>query len=108
MHETRQNNALIIFMIVIYPVTFRAKYWRTKSARIEFIIVFPYFHISIFLYFCISVFLYFCISVNYIIRKDRKDISMPTPRPPGVRCANVNEEQFVLAHNSLPKLVVYS
>jgi hypothetical protein len=36
------------------------------------------------------------------------DISMPTPRPPGVRCADVNEEQFVLAHNTLPKLVVYS
>ena len=36
------------------------------------------------------------------------DISMATPRPPGVRCADVNEEQFVLAHNSLPKLAVYS
>ena len=31
---------------------------------------------------------------------------MPTPRPPGVRCADVNEEQFVLAHNSLPKLLL--
>ena len=34
-------------------------------------------------------------------------ISMPTPRPPGVRCANVNEEQLVLAHNIQLPLGLY-
>ena len=32
---------------------------------------------------------------------------MPTPRPPGVRCADVNEEQFVLAHNNQLPLGLY-
>jgi hypothetical protein len=27
---------------------------------------------------------------------------MPAPRPPGVRCAPVKEEHFVLAYNILP------
>ena len=63
MHEARQNNAFYILEILVYPVTFRAKYWCTKSARIEFKIVFPYFYIP---NLCIYVF-----SVNGIVEKNK-------------------------------------